>query len=422
MLWVKNSDKLRAEVGGARPQDRTPIMDSLPAYSPEVLPLYNLTPTTSQNSSSRPGSSLSSLARARDHPNYRYASDRIVLDLGPRRWGTRLPVYGLDGVIDGLVTIQSFKHVEKIIVRLIGKISTCHVMNNIPMIYQTRTILHKSAEIWTSETTQPSTSMHEECKFPFSFSFVSETEAPPSVSLQLRRANVHVVYAVRVDLYCKGVYMHETLQTEVLYLPRTTSRYFKPFVPIPGSEKRPRISSGEWHTLSMQLDSGQSVASVSSQTVQLLLPHELCYPSGDTIPFLISASWANICEPDVRLVRISTAQTRTGVVRETGVVARGRMQEDGQERAGGPRRTMNGTIDTGEAGKEFSWGCGGGMASVSYEIRATMPADTPGSQWSTTQAIELTSYEWTGENASGLPALSSPFVTRVAIHLINMSV
>lgn len=54
------------------------------------------------------------------------------------------------------------------------------------------------------------TGSNEECKFPFSFSFASEDEAPPSVSLQLRRAHVHIVYAVRVDLHCKGIYMHET--------------------------------------------------------------------------------------------------------------------------------------------------------------------------------------------------------------------
>lgn len=139
---------------------------------------------------------------------------------------------------------------------------------------------------------------------------------------------------------------------EVLYLPRTTSRYFKPFIPIAGSEKRPRISSGEWHTSAMHLDSGQSADLSPSQTVQLLLPQELCYPSGHTIPFLISATSANLYVPDVQLVRISTAQTRAGVVRETAVIARGRVQGEG---AGGPNLTLNGTIDMGEAGKEFNW-------------------------------------------------------------------
>lgn len=111
----------------------------------------------------------------------------------------------------------------------------------------------------------------------------------------------------------------------------------------------------------MHLDSGQSADSTLSQTVQLLLPHELRYPSGHTIPFLISVTGVNLYEPDVQLVRVSVAQTRTGAVRETTVIARGRMQEDSQQGnvhqgATRPRRTMSGTIDTGEVGKEFSWG------------------------------------------------------------------
>lgn len=93
-------------------------MESLPSYSPEVLPLYDLTPTISQTNSSRPGSSLSSATWARDHPSYRNTSNRIVLDLGPRRWGTRLPAYGLNGLIEGTVTVRSFKHVEKVVVHV----------------------------------------------------------------------------------------------------------------------------------------------------------------------------------------------------------------------------------------------------------------------------------------------------------------
>ncbi|KAF8604401.1 hypothetical protein BDV93DRAFT_555676 [Ceratobasidium sp. AG-I] len=357
-------------------------MDSLPSYSPEVLPLYNLTSPASQTNSSRPGSSLSLLPRAPDHPTYHYTSDRIVLDLGPRRWGTRLPVYGRDGLVEGAVIIHSFKHLEKVVV--------CHVYG------------------W-------------ECKFPFSFSFASEDEVPPSVSLSLRRVNMHIVYAVGVYSYCKGVHRDETFQREIMYLPRTTSRYFKPFVPIPKSEKRPRISSCEWHTSAMQLDSGQNVDSVSSQTVQLLLPHELRYPSGHTIPFIISATCANIYEPDVQLLRVSIAQTRTGAVRETSVIARGRIQGDIQGGAGGSRRMAIGTIGTGEVGKEFSWGYNG-MVNISYEIRVIVSSNSPGLKWSTAQPIELTSHEWTGEDASGLPALSSPFVTRTALHLVSMNV
>ncbi|CEL61260.1 hypothetical protein RSOLAG1IB_09882 [Rhizoctonia solani AG-1 IB] len=99
-------------------------MDILPSYTPEVLPGYDLTPATTRSAPpTRPSSPVSFLAQARDHENYRYRSERMELDLGPRRWGTRLPAYGRLGLVEGTVKVHSFKHVERIVVRLLGKLS-----------------------------------------------------------------------------------------------------------------------------------------------------------------------------------------------------------------------------------------------------------------------------------------------------------
>ncbi|CEL61263.1 hypothetical protein RSOLAG1IB_09885 [Rhizoctonia solani AG-1 IB] len=88
-----------------------PDMKMLPSYTPEVLPGYELTPTEIILSSSPPTSSLSPSISS-----YYYRSERMDLDLGPRKWGTRLPSYGKGGVVKGTVTIRSFKHVDKVVV------------------------------------------------------------------------------------------------------------------------------------------------------------------------------------------------------------------------------------------------------------------------------------------------------------------
>ncbi|KAG9082003.1 hypothetical protein FS749_007184, partial [Ceratobasidium sp. UAMH 11750] len=90
--------------------------EGLPSYTPEVLPRYDLTPTTSIRSST-PLSHSSVLSHATDPLRYQYVSNRMVLDLGVRRWGTRLPAYGRDGLVEGTVTVRSFRHVDRIFVR-----------------------------------------------------------------------------------------------------------------------------------------------------------------------------------------------------------------------------------------------------------------------------------------------------------------
>lgn len=112
-------------------------METLPCYTPEVLPQYDLSRTPSCSGSgsdsgstrpSTPAPSLSSssvssssspssyLSQARNHPNYRYVSDKLELDLGMRRWGTRLPCYGREGAVEGNVTAHSIKHADRIVV------------------------------------------------------------------------------------------------------------------------------------------------------------------------------------------------------------------------------------------------------------------------------------------------------------------
>ncbi|KAG9096688.1 hypothetical protein FRC06_008428 [Ceratobasidium sp. 370] len=193
-------------------------------------------------------------------------------------------------------------------------------------------------------------------------------------------------------MYRRGVYVHEIVQAEILHLPRTTSRYSRPFVPLadPTNEKRRQLDHAQWH----RTDSSPS----------LLLPRELRYPAGQAIPFIIYGSDASPeTAPEVKLVRTTSVKTRAGTIQERQVISRGRQLETG---AGG---VMNGVIDTGEGGKEASWDVAG-VGGVRYEIRFG----------DVVEAVELVTHEWRGENTSGLPALGLGATGRRALHLIDM--
>ncbi|KAG8729581.1 hypothetical protein FRC11_008420 [Ceratobasidium sp. 423] len=411
------------------------LMEMLPSYTPEVLPGYELSPTTSVASSSRP---ISPLFPSRT--SYHYRSERMEFDLGPRKWGTRLPVYGKGGIIEGTVKIKTFKHVDRVVVSLLGKLSASHVLNQIPTLSQSHTVVNKAIELWSSG--DPSSSNAPGDHFPFSFTLEANDEGahpmPASTSVQLSRAQAYVAYIVRVDMYRRGVHMHETLQTEILYAPRTISHYCRPFIPESGNEKRPQISEGEWHSAELRLERtktspklgpdskpepGPSSGNRDEKAPKFWLPRDLRYPSGSSIPFMLSlptalAQSSSEIEPsaEVQLVRVSTIQTRAGAVQQASIVSRGRIEPSSGH---GPTTTLRGTIDTGGAEKEFSWSFES-VVSVSYEIRATLGATMAGLVWKLIEGIELTTHEWRGEQASQIPSLGSSAISRTGANIINI--
>ncbi|CAE6482061.1 unnamed protein product [Rhizoctonia solani] len=411
-------------------------MERLPSYTAEVLPSYELSPTTSLASSSRPNSPSSPT-----QASYHYRSERMELDLGPRKWGTKLPTYGKGGVIEGTVKIRTFKHVDRVVVRLLGNLCASHVLNLVPTLSQNHVLVNKSIELWSSGN--PSSSNVPQGKtFSFSFTLEASDEArpmPTSTMVQLTRAQARVAYIVRVDMYRHGVHMHELVQTEILYIPRTTSHYCRPFIPESGNEKRPRITESEWHRADLRLervkgspklrldsksDSGPFRGDKFETTPQLWLPQDLCYPSGHSIPFMLSLPATMAQSPseiesrvEVQLVRVTAVQTRAGAVQEASTVSRGRIQPGSEY---GPVTTIRGTIDTGTAEREFSWSFDP-VVSVSYEIRVTLGTTTAGVGWKLTQGVELTTHEWRGERSAQIPSLGSSATSRSGASIIYIN-
>ncbi|KAF8691855.1 hypothetical protein RHS03_08716, partial [Rhizoctonia solani] len=379
-------------------------MEMLPSYSPEVLPGYELTPTASITSSSRPRFSLSP-----SHSSYVYRSARMELDLGPQRWGTRLPAYGRGGMVQGTVAVRTFKHVDKVVVR-------------------SHMIVNKTIELWPSEASSSSSSTQGD-SFPFSIVLEGDDEAarpiPASGSTQLTRAQASVAYVIRVHMYRRGIHLHETLQTEILYIPRTISRYYPPFMPELGNEKRPQISESEWHSDDLLLErsrtssepsagykseAGSSSGSTVEKIPRLWVPRDLRYPSGKCIPFMLSL-------PTARADSASDIESGIEVQLQARTVSRGRIQPSRDQ---GRTRTLRGTIDTGSAGKDFSWNFESLVSNV-YEVRATIKSSTAGLVWRLIKRVELTTHEWSGERAGRIPSLDSPVTSRTGAQIVHVN-
>lgn len=90
--------------------------DELPDYSQslklERIPAYSaLTLTSSSNESSTRSASPMPTQQSGKHV---FSSKHLGLDLGPRKWATKLPTYGRNGLVQGHVEVKTFKHVDRV--------------------------------------------------------------------------------------------------------------------------------------------------------------------------------------------------------------------------------------------------------------------------------------------------------------------
>lgn len=180
------------------------------------------------------------------------------------------------------------------------------------------------------------------------------------------------------------IYVLCSVQTEILYLPKTMSRYERPYIPLPGSEKPRRICDAEWRSVAVPRREVRPTTkpaitetAFSNVDVHLSLPHKLHYPSGCSIPFAVTLSGSGLSCANIpqlaaglkmTLVKTSTAIVRGIVSKIETVVSTGticRIDEDERHwrdsKPGENARqvVIRGCLETGAKGKDMSWGVRG---------------------------------------------------------------
>ncbi|KAH7334922.1 hypothetical protein B0J17DRAFT_630878 [Rhizoctonia solani] len=434
-----------------------------PSYSSEELPDYRTSlslerspayTALSLTSTRTTSTSVSSDSQPKLIPSGRlsYSSKRLTLDLGPRIWSPHLPVYGRNGLVEGDVEIKSFKHVNRVELTLTGVVLTYMVSNGNPTLRSTKTILSEKSTIWSAKTDASPSDDQSARTFPFVFALPDHvqgsqehitTPLPPSASLQTRASSAHVFYLLRVDMYRTGIHFHDSVQTEILYLPRTVSHYERPYIPLPGSEKPRRICDAEWRTAEIPRKSisgsPKSVPGLGNVDVHLSLPHKLHYPSGCAITFAVTLSGQGLSCANIprltaglklTLVKTSTTFVKGIISKQESVVSTGticRIDEDERHwhdsKPGDNSRqvVIRGCLETGTKGKDQSWGVRG-HAGVSYQARVSLTPSAEGSQqsdavWEHSEAVVITSHEFEGRAVMGTPALSLAAASRTPMSI-----
>ncbi|CAE6425190.1 unnamed protein product [Rhizoctonia solani] len=434
--------------------------EELPDYrtslSLERSPVYTELSLTSTRTSS---TSASSDGQPKLIPSghLSFSSKRLTLDLGPRIWAPSLPVYGRNGLIEGHVEIKNFKHVDRVELTLSGIVLSYIVSNGNPTLRCKKVVLCEKSTIWSAKTDACSSDNRSGNTFPFIFALPDHvqgssdhvsTPLPPSASIQTRASSAHVFYLLRVDMYRNGFHFHDSVQTEILYLPRTVSHYERPYIPLPGSEKPRRICDAEWRTAEVPRKSiyGSSgdLPGLGNVNVNLSLPHKLHYPSGCAIPFAVTLSGGGLSCANIpqltaglklKLIKTSTTIVKGIISKQETVVSTGkicRIDEDERHwrdsKPGDRSRqvVIRGCLETGTKGKDQSWGVRG-HAGVSYQVRVTLAPSAEGSHrdgdavWKHSEGVVITSHEFEGRAAMGTPALSLAASSRnsMSIALLN---
>ncbi|CAE6431171.1 unnamed protein product [Rhizoctonia solani] len=439
--------------------------DQLPPYShnSDRLPQYSRLPEVPTSSKLSPN-------------HYVTRSRRMALDLGQRYQSTRVPAFGHEGLVEGHVWIQNFENVGKISVTLTGAVASYFLEFGTANRPQVRRLVHQTHELWSAQEHDPAASK-EGRSLAFALvmpEYIEGTESdcgrsiplPPSASIIMCDAGAHVAYMVRVDMFRKGWRTHDTVKSEILYLPRTTTRYSRPFLPLPNSEKLRPTQIEEWSVLNIPqkaktkpgiLSKPGSSSKAPSQPhislpqslrddllVRLYLPHGLRYPAGRDILWSIAIlfpptsssassvrsgkSSASMNDEEahalmscvsLRLVCVSTIAIRGVASRRERIVATGHpfmsvpngVTDDGQRKI-----SIRGYLRSEEEEKDMSWGVPG-FISVVYEIRVSVkPDESAGPDaptWEYSERIMITSHEADSEiHNAGVPALLLPGATR----------
>ncbi|CAE6539816.1 unnamed protein product [Rhizoctonia solani] len=215
----------------AAPGDRGDALP--PAYpaaswapNPTIAPAYTAQPSPTERVISRTDSTdNSNRTDPRPLPDaFINKSSRLVLDLGRRVWPSRWPVYGANATVSGKVHVKKADHGINIVVTLEGICTTTLVERGMP-IAQLRTVLtRQSLKLWSSESGSPPRSSYN-FEFPLpTYSQGSTNHLPPSCyHCVLLRGYAEVKYCVKVDMTRARFHRHETILTNIQYLPRSYS-------------------------------------------------------------------------------------------------------------------------------------------------------------------------------------------------------
>ncbi|GAB1521429.1 hypothetical protein RhiTH_004524 [Rhizoctonia solani] len=359
-----------------------PNLTTAPAYTTQPSPTERIISRTDST-----GNSIRAGSRSDPRPlpeEFINKSSRLTLDLGRRVWPSRWPVYGTNSTVSGKVLVKKADHGINIIVTIEGLCTTTLVERGMP-IAQSQTILtNQSLELWSCTSGAPPKPSYE-FDFPLpTYSKGSTNPLPPSCYHSiLMRGYVEIKYYVKVDMTRTRFHRHETILTNIHYLPRSYS------LPIDILDQTldaatPAIDA-LWVTTELSPasnESGRRHAAVDTSrhiSAQFSLFKRPVYSPCIPIPFkltLRSSSPALVLLPHVNIQLIKrwvlVSDSSIKCVHKEAVLGSGEIWrveeiEDGKDCA----KVVSGCLVGGKPEAEFSW-CVKGAFKVEYLVRVSI--------------------------------------------------
>ncbi|KAG8696085.1 hypothetical protein FRC08_007376 [Ceratobasidium sp. 394] len=374
------------------PFDNTPV--DPPAYpatsltpDPACAPAYTAQPSPTERIISRTDTgTVQAFPNPRaDHRSLPEAfvnkSSRLVLDLGRRVWASRTPVYGVNGVISGKVLVKKADYALNICITLEGVCQTTMVERGMPVAQFRTTLVHQTHKLWGNESSEPPKPSYD-FSFPLPTYSQGSTEMLPPSSYYafLTRGYVEVKYWVRVDMTRARFHRHETVLTNIHYLPR--SHPPPAHLLDPALDLAPPTGDDCWHSveLSPRVPPGKRRPSCARPSgpvfAQLSLLKNQVYTASTPIPFRLtlrasSPALALLPHATIHLVKRRTLRANeinVRVSRET-ILGSGEIWrvEEGEEDAE-CARVVTGCVMGGTLGAETSWTVEG-VFKVEYLVR-----------------------------------------------------
>ncbi|KAF9792474.1 hypothetical protein BJ322DRAFT_1029441 [Thelephora terrestris] len=346
---------------------------------------------------------------------YSYKSDHLDINLGPRQWGTRFPVYGLQSAVEGRVWFaKKCSHVVSVTATLEGKLTTSVSRGGSLAAASDQVILSQSAKLFEVINTncynsKPSTTLFGEC-FDFSLSFLTyiangRDPLPPSQSLSQQGTYCTINYTVRVDVIRKGLRRHERITIPIMYLPRSTP----PSQVQLGLIHHPLLGYEQDQSTTIDLHNSNSARAALEKlqmSAQLTLPSPKIYTSGDSVPLILTLSCSKLpslpqllAKTDslhIHLIRRAKIAASPGDILQETIVSKAELERTDNSSEGVSSSYW--VLQLGKNQRHISWRVAG-SAEVKYIVRVVfkpLPCSIikqlPAFQYD--EVIKLTSDPW----------------------------
>ncbi|CAE6431305.1 unnamed protein product [Rhizoctonia solani] len=352
-----------------------------------TAPAYTAQPSPTERVISRTDSAGNSIqAGSRTGPRplpdaFINKSSRLTLDLGRRIWPSRWPVYGTNATVSGKVLVKKADHGINLTVTLEGICTTTLVERGMPIAQSQTVLTRQSLELWNYESSAPPKPSYD-FDFPLpTYSQGSANPLPPSCYHSvLMRGYVEVKYYIKVDMTRTRFHRHESVLTNIHYLPRSYSLPIN-ILDQPLDVVTPAVDD-LWTTTELSPVSDQSnrkppiVHIANHVSIEFSLFKRPVYTPCTPIPFRItlrSSSPALVLLPHVKIQLIKrwvlVADSHSKPVAREVVLGSGEIwRVEETEDAKGCAKVVSGCLVGGKPEAEVSW-CVERAFKIEYLVR-----------------------------------------------------